>query len=69
MGSMIGPLNAANAKLFWRRRMDLKLLDWVAYMLSTQIAWSHISRVFLHIRLRLDMRVLHVPHRYGLPKA
>lgn len=30
MGSMIGPQNAANASLFWKRGMDLKQLDWVA---------------------------------------
>lgn len=69
MASMIGLLNAASVKLRSTRGLALKLLDLVACMSYTQIAWFRISKAFPLTLLPLVTYVLRVPHRYGLPRV
>ncbi|KAI6701472.1 hypothetical protein NL676_015796 [Syzygium grande] len=69
MASTIGLLNAAIVKLHSKRGQALKLLDLVACMSYTQIAWFHMSKAFPLTLLQLVIHVLRVPHPIWPPKS
>ena len=64
-------VTASNMQIYFSERKPVELLVhnlmyiylFFLQISYIQIAWFHISRVFLHIQHLLDIRVLHVPLR------